>query len=181
MLPYKSPFDVAIATNNKYVGITLAGTGITADVWLFSTRAYLKSELPAMKLLQTVPEELRARFTKPLDFSEVENVDNPCWYAMEAIHGFTLSQLRGAAKFSKMIIPQEFVFHVYLQLHEALEFLHTSVPPMIKGDLVAVNVMIDPTTQDVPGFPNVKLIDFGGAQVLAVQNDVRLGNDEPYV
>lgn len=197
MLPFKSPSDVATATKNKYVGITLAGTGITADVWyaipqaalkdakfpvdavslrsqvcavklyrFFSSRTYLESELPAMKRLQTVPEELRARFSEPLDLSEeAEKVNDPCWYAMKAIQGFTLTQLRRAACLSKSIIPQELVFHIYLQLHEALNFLHTSDPPMIKSDLVAVNVMIDPITQDVPGFPNIKLIDFGGAQV----------------
>jgi serine/threonine protein kinase len=197
VLPLKHSSDVAIATNNKYVGITPAGHGISADLWysiqrtvltdlrrpmdvaplrsqvcvvklyrLFSSRIYLHNELPAMKRLQTVPEELRARFTEPLEFSEdSEKVNGPCWFSMRAIDGFTLSQVRTVTKASNIIIPQEFVFHVYLQLHEALQFLHTFDPPMIKGDLIGVNVMVDPTVQDIQGFPNIKLIDFGGAMV----------------
>ncbi|OAG08626.1 uncharacterized protein CC84DRAFT_1174077 [Paraphaeosphaeria sporulosa] len=196
LIPSSFLSDVAFATHNKYVGISLAGKGFTAEVWyaiprsafgsinhpadvgllrshicavklykLYSPQIYLKNELPAMKRLQTIPDELRARFTEPLDFSEAESDNERCWVAMKAIPGFTLTQLRGAALLSKKVVPQEFVFHMYIQLHKALKFLHTSDPPMTKGDLVAVNVMIDPSTQDVPGFPNIKLIDFGGAQV----------------
>ncbi|KAL5456009.1 hypothetical protein PMIN07_006838 [Paraphaeosphaeria minitans] len=186
ILPEESPLHVADATKNRYIGITLAGKGSTAEVWyaipcdvvslrsrvcavklyrLYASRIYIKNELPAIKRLQTLSGHLRARFTEPLDFSDEAEKDDPCWFAMKVVQGFTLTQLRKAIFLSKRTVPEEFVFHMYIQLHEALKFLHTSDPPMTKGDLVAVNIMIDPTTEDVPGFPNIKLIDFGGAQV----------------
>ncbi|KAJ4351168.1 uncharacterized protein N0V89_006507 [Didymosphaeria variabile] len=118
-----------------------------------------------MKRLQDVPADLRSRFTEPLEFSEEDRDNGLYWYSMKAVNGFTLAQLRNTAIAGNIIIPQELVFHVYLQLNQALHFLHTSDPPMAKGDLIAVNVMVDPTNQDTPGFPNVKLIDFGGATV----------------
>ncbi|KAL5440960.1 hypothetical protein PMIN05_004687 [Paraphaeosphaeria minitans] len=192
ILPEESPLHVADATKNRYIGITLAGKGSTAEVWyaipcdvvslrsrvcavklyrLYASRIYIKNELPAIKRLQTLSGHLRARFTEPLDFSDEAEKDDPCWFAMKVVQGFTLTQLRKAIFLSKRTVPEEFVFHMYIQLHEALKFLHTSDPPMTKGDLVAVNIMIDPTTEDVPGFPNIKLIDFGGAQVGEYTND----------
>ncbi|KAL1592684.1 hypothetical protein SLS60_011100 [Paraconiothyrium brasiliense] len=192
MVPSKSPSKLMKATNGKYVSISHAGSGMTADIYFalpqksleglkhplnltalrsqvcaiklykqFASRFYLKYELPAMKRLQDVPEELRARFAEPLNFCEMDAADGSYWYSMKAVNGFTLSQLRNTAATIKTIIPQELVFHVYLQLNQALNFLHTSDPPMVKGDLIAVNVMVDPSNQDTPGFPNIKLIDFG--------------------
>lgn len=189
--------DVHIATKNKYMGISLAGKGCTAETYfaipqsavnntdrtpdaaslrsqvcavklykMHASRVFFNNELPAMKRLQTVTEALRARFVEPLDNSDESGKDNaPSWIAMKAIQGFTLTQFRRAVFLSKKVVPEEFMFHMYVQLHEAVKYLHTSDPPMVKGDIVGVNVMIDTSTQEVPGFPNIKLIDFGSANI----------------
>ena len=59
-------------------------------------------------------------------------------------------------------MPEEFLWLVYSQLHEALDFLHnTCDPPIAHGDLHQGNVIIGFPTPDRLGLPEVKLIDFG--------------------
>lgn len=189
----KAPSLVVTGTQGRYVGISHAGSGKSCDVFyaipqvvfkeertvgtrrtlpsqvcvvkvfksLYSN--YFKKELPALKRLEYVPQQLKARFTEPLEFTDGDENDQSRapWYSMKAVHGFQLTRLFTAVGAIKSPVPAELVFHGYVQLNEAIQFLHNTKPPMIHGDLCDPNIMVDLAQQEISGFPNFKLIDFG--------------------
>ncbi|KAF2107561.1 kinase-like domain-containing protein [Lophiotrema nucula] len=86
-------------------------------------------------------------------------------------------------------LPEELIWHVFIQFSEALWFLHKACNPAIAhGDLHTGNVVLDWATQDTPGFPNLILIDFGSAAISqedsehfeATEFDLRLDVEEFY-
>ncbi|KAF2710263.1 hypothetical protein K504DRAFT_454587 [Pleomassaria siparia CBS 279.74] len=58
---------------------------------------------------------------------------------------------------------EEFVYHVFIQLMDALFFLHKKCdPPIVHSNIFAENLMLDTRSEPhYPGFPNIILIDFG--------------------
>lgn len=88
------------------------------------------------------------------------------WIALSTcVSAFTIEELCDSVD---TFIPQELVLHVFIQTTEALQFLHESCTPMIShNDIHAGNIMLVPSKQDTPGFPNVMLIDFGSASSLS--------------
>lgn len=85
------------------------------------------------------------------------------WFVMTAIVGFQLSKLRTAAVITKKTFPKELVAHIAIQLHETLAWLHNLDPPVLHRDLWQCNIMMDPSSQEIDGFPNVVVVDFGSA------------------
>ncbi|KAF2123138.1 kinase-like domain-containing protein [Lophiotrema nucula] len=65
---------------------------------------------------------------------------------------------------SNAIAPEELVWHVFLQLSDALLFLHRNKPAIVHRDLMPDNILVDCFKQDIAGFPNIVLIDFGCAE-----------------
>ena len=59
-------------------------------------------------------------------------------------------------------VPEETMWLVYTQLHEALDFLHNKCkPPIAHRDLHQGNVLIGFSNPDALGLPELKIIDFG--------------------
>jgi serine/threonine protein kinase len=74
--------------------------------------------------------------------------------------------LRSLAKNADSM-PEEFVWHLYKQLHQALDFLHYVCKPSIThGDVHAGNVIIGYSSPYEQRLPHVKLIDFGCATAI---------------
>ncbi|KAF2427375.1 hypothetical protein EJ08DRAFT_680973 [Tothia fuscella] len=122
---------------------------------------------------------------------------SPCyWYAMNVIPGPRLNEFIGGRSFKGKgwnAIPPAFTYHVFVELLETLEWLHSSKGPtnfaVTHNDLHYGNIMLDMTHAETsngdsfPGLsgvdavqylPRVILIDFGladihGAQVLGTQ------------
>jgi serine/threonine protein kinase len=69
-------------------------------------------------------------------------------------------------------MPEEFIWHLYKQLHQALIFLHyVCKPPIAHGDLHAGNVIVGYSSPYEQGLPQVKLIDFGCAAVISSDSE----------
>jgi serine/threonine protein kinase len=102
------------------------------------------------------------------------------WIATKAICGsITLSDIERQYRKRKECVPEEFILHAFLQVSEALLFLHESCePPIAHGDVHFGNVLLD-ERQDTPGFPNLVLIDFGSARTVTdmVSQSERLWQD----
>ena len=92
------------------------------------------------------------------------------WFAMSALTRCTLKDFKDAT--AHFPIPEEFVFHIYIQLSEAYHFLHIQDPPMVHLDLWEPNVMLNALEQDFAGFPNVVFIDFGLARHAKGETDL---------
>ncbi|KAF2809750.1 uncharacterized protein BDZ99DRAFT_35899 [Mytilinidion resinicola] len=59
--------------------------------------------------------------------------------------------------------PERFFWHLYIQLSDALRFLHALKPQAIAhGDIHSCNILLE---QAATGLPNVVLIDFGCASI----------------
>lgn len=104
-------------------------------------------------------------------FTDITEVDPRLfdWYSMRAIHGFCLGQ---KVFESQLHYPEGFIAHMALQLHEAFFWLHGLNPPIVHGDLVRSNIMVDMDHQDFPGLPNIVVIDFGRAKFLGDSRSV---------
>ncbi|KAF2650722.1 kinase-like protein [Lophiostoma macrostomum CBS 122681] len=97
----------------------------------------------------------------------MHDLGSTTWIGTPAIlGGMSLKQANYALNYGdKGAIPAEFVCHAFIELTEALNFLHNvCVPPVSHGDLHLGNVLIDVEAPRMghPGFPRLKLIDFGG-------------------
>jgi serine/threonine protein kinase len=68
-------------------------------------------------------------------------------------------------------MPEEFVWHVYTQLHAALAFLHKSAR-IIHRDLHDGNVIVGYSNSTGTGLPQVKVIDFGMAEQLHSNSNI---------
>jgi serine/threonine protein kinase len=172
-------------TNRRYIPIRKAGSGKYGNVWYAlkarrrNNKQPLLSQLVALKVPVRHTEELitqevrklkqlqstegcpTSRFPRCFDSSWDETGKLCRWYTMSSISGFTLYNLRMS---TTEPIPEGLVSHITIQLAEAFRWLHSQNPPIIHGDFHAANAMIDPSRQDVPGFPNAMVIDFGTAQ-----------------
>lgn len=69
-------------------------------------------------------------------------------------------------------IPRAFVFHFFLQMLDALTFLHSTCG-IVHKDLHFQNVMLDILKQDIPGLPNLILIDFGNSEATKTASTFR--------
>ncbi|KAF2710059.1 hypothetical protein K504DRAFT_524867 [Pleomassaria siparia CBS 279.74] len=183
-VPWPAINEVYTFTSKKYIPIALAGTGVHATVYLclpsaFQTSTSLPHQLVAVKIPEPdyadrakreVPALMRVgsaagKLTHHFpDFLEVIRIDesdsnsDPRYLTITAIHGASLSQFSAACDPSRH--PEELVLHVYLQLASLIQVLQTMWPAIAHGDLHPGNLMLDQSRQDVPGFPNVVLIDF---------------------
>jgi serine/threonine protein kinase len=73
-------------------------------------------------------------------------------------------------------IPEEFVWHIFIQLTQAMFFLHhVCRPSIIHCDLHMGNILFDVSEQDCHGFPNIRVIDFGMAE--ETDREVALAED----
>ena len=65
---------------------------------------------------------------------------------------------------SAQSIQQQLVYHFFIHGYQALQFLQEACnPPVVHSDLHLGNWMLDWSWQEVCGFPNVVVIDFGAA------------------
>jgi serine/threonine protein kinase len=78
------------------------------------------------------------------------------WYAMRAFTG----RLDLDAVHSRMMRPvhRGFAFHIFLQVGEALQFLHETCG-VAHQDLHMGNIMVDTARQDIEGLPNLVIVD----------------------
>jgi serine/threonine protein kinase len=77
---------------------------------------------------------------------------------------------------AKTKIPEEFVWHVFIQLTQAMFFLHhVCRPSIVHCDLHMGNILLDVSEQDCHGFPNIRVIDFGMAE--ETDREVALAED----
>ncbi|KAF2650720.1 hypothetical protein K491DRAFT_730774 [Lophiostoma macrostomum CBS 122681] len=175
-------------TNRQYIPVLKAGSGRYGNVWLalkadvLHSKKPFKPQLIALKLptprnenmltrevqklqyLQTTAGSPTARFVTCFHAQWDESHTYCDWYTMTAIPGFTLHDLIVTFACPSLPVPEALVSHVAIQLAEAFRWLHTHDPPLLHGDFHEANVMLDPSKQDVPGFPNVTLIVFGNAK-----------------
>jgi serine/threonine protein kinase len=95
----------------------------------------------------------------------VQDLEDNSWLGTPAIlGGLTLASVFEAFV-ERERVPEEFVWHIYIQLTDALKFLHHVCEPNVPhGDLHMNNVLIDVGAPRLshPGFPQIKVIDFGG-------------------
>jgi len=118
-------------------------------------------EIEVLKCFGLKAGPLAQRFPQFIDAVYVEEPLSSCrWLATTAIPGFNLEQLIEAT--GPDPVPNELVMHIYLQLGEAIRFMHDM--ELAHRDLHPGNIMLDPSKQDVPGFPNVVVIDFGSVK-----------------
>jgi serine/threonine protein kinase len=104
----------------------------------------------------TASNPLRRRIISLFD---VDATSPTSWIVLPVIQGPPLADILDNPKYT---IPEALAFHVFLQLAEALHFLHKLTPFAIAhGNVHEGNIMLDPSHCDVVGFPNVVLIDFG--------------------
>jgi serine/threonine protein kinase len=117
-----------------------------------------------------------------------------CWYSMPLVRGPTLLQWLDALPKKWNAVPPAMVWHVWIQLIEAFEWLHGARKgkkwSMLHGDLFENNVMLDYSrseplpdrlTADAKGtelvkyLPNIVILDFGCSKMkpLAPGADVR--------
>ncbi|KAF2250796.1 hypothetical protein BU26DRAFT_503422 [Trematosphaeria pertusa] len=85
------------------------------------------------------------------------------WVAFQALtSSLTLVSLQRFCLNDGVPIPEELLFHIFIELVSAGRFLHEECSPVIThNDLHIRNLMLDPTKQDFSGFPNLVVIDFG--------------------
>ena len=121
-----------------------------------------------VETLQQIEEQLKddtriSRIIRLIDHDPDHRPGKPCeWIALSTSPGcFSLMDLW---KNSSIQIPQELILHIFIQGTEALGFLQeTCNPPILQHDVKFGNVLLYPAQQDVAGFPNIVLIDFGAA------------------
>jgi serine/threonine protein kinase len=115
-------------------------------------------------------QQHRQSHAQPLPIIEILAWDTtggvPAWLATST---FPVSCDLEACRGTDM--PEEFVWHVYTQLHAALEFLHKSAQ-VIHRDLHDGNVIVGHSNSTGTGLPQVKVIDFGMAEQLHSNSDI---------
>ncbi|OCK73961.1 kinase-like protein [Lepidopterella palustris CBS 459.81] len=125
-----------------------------------------KCEVVAMEAIRASESPMCSRLAEILD-ADNSSGDTVDWIATSAIFGPTLCQV--SFGWNKVMdykpIPEEMVCHVFIQLCDALRFLHGLEQPIMHCDIHKGNIMLDPFRQDFPGLPNVVLIDFGNAKM----------------
>jgi serine/threonine protein kinase len=83
------------------------------------------------------------------------------WLTLSTASGmFPLYNLCQADNFPSCYIPEELVFHIFIQIRDMLSFLHSCDQPIAHLDLHGGNVLVDPMRRDQSGFPMLLLIDF---------------------
>ncbi|KAF2710262.1 kinase-like protein [Pleomassaria siparia CBS 279.74] len=82
------------------------------------------------------------------------------WLTTPAYNGsLSLSSLHSFCLSNGRIMPEELVFHLFIQIFDSVIFLHKN--GIVHRDLYLGNMMLDLEHQDYAGFPNVVIIDFG--------------------
>jgi serine/threonine protein kinase len=72
-----------------------------------------------------------------------------------------LGSLKGRYKY----MPEEFLWLIFVQLHQALKFLHATCE-IAHGDLHPANIVVGYPTSNDRGLPQVKVIDLGSRKPL---------------
>lgn len=87
------------------------------------------------------------------------------WLALPAYtSSLTLHSFIKSIENEKGVMPEELIYHSFIQIMETLNFLqNVCEPPIAHADFHAGNIMLGPSTKHFPGFPNLILIDFGNA------------------
>ncbi|KAF2789183.1 hypothetical protein K505DRAFT_341477 [Melanomma pulvis-pyrius CBS 109.77] len=179
--------EVKDLTDGKYVPIAHAGSGKHADVWLCipnpsastpnanldgqlvavkvpaaTSRDRLRSEISVLQRIAASAGPLTTHFPTLLDAAYTDTEDplsDVRWLALAAIPGCTAAQVCSIIRPDPL--PEELVLHMYIQITSALRFIHSMTPALAHGDIHEGNIMLDPSKQDIPGYPNAVLIDFG--------------------
>ncbi|KAF2643704.1 hypothetical protein P280DRAFT_477181 [Massarina eburnea CBS 473.64] len=123
-------------------------------------------EIAALLQLKRCSGSLSHRFPQLIEALTQKEAGpgNSSWFSMGAIRGFQLSELtRFAHCLRNTPLPEALVYHIFVQLMEALEFLHKA--GISKSDIQELNVMVDMANSDVSGLPNIMFIDFAGSKL----------------
>jgi serine/threonine protein kinase len=127
----------------------------------------VKQEIVALQAIRRNEGRLTHRFPRFVEASLADESEphKHSFFAMSAIRGFSLEHMLDFAHLGlKCPSPEALVYHIYIQLSEALEFLHKSKPAMSKTDIQPRNIMVDEARADTPGFPNIVYIDFESSE-----------------
>ncbi|KAF2000861.1 hypothetical protein P154DRAFT_619780 [Amniculicola lignicola CBS 123094] len=134
---------------------------------------------------------LQSRFLQILAYAQSSGPSSSTWFTLPAIYpSLTLSHLycafidwskpRSRAKLDITRVPRAWTAHVFLQLGDAVRFLHGAVG-IVHGDFHAGNVMVD-TTRGTGigmgterGWPELVVIDFGRADSIRVGEGTGIG------
>jgi hypothetical protein len=101
------------------------------------------------------------------------NKDFCGWMALSTAAGsFTVRTLCQVNMFEGNMLPEELVFHIFMQVREVLCFLQSCDPPITHFDHHAGNILVDPSRRDAYGFPHLTLIDFSRARMPATQKNI---------
>lgn len=144
------------------------------------------------------PRTSKAQFFSSLLLADA--AERPCWYSMPFIRGPTLLQWLDALPKKWNAVPPAMVWHIWIQLIEAFEWLHGARKgkkwSMLHGDLFGNNIVLDYSrskplpeclTADSKGaelvkyLPNIVILDFGCSKMkpLAPGADVRKPWSQP--
>lgn len=148
-------FDSGSAKRTYELACELAAIKITKPL----ERKELNQEVETLKAIRKQVRGYTAeqRFFYLIEW-DVENPEAP-WMVTSTLP--MCSSMTGLwQQFEQM--PEEFIWLVYVQLLQALDFLHNVCdPPIAHGDLHRGNVMIGFPDPNSLGLPEVKVIDFG--------------------
>jgi serine/threonine protein kinase len=131
------------------------------------------TEIAALKLIRQ-----RQNSTGELPFFNLTACDTdkiPRWLATSTLPlCCDLGSLQGRYKY----MPEEFLWLIFVQLHQALKFLHVTCE-IAHGDLHPANIVVGYPTSNDRNLPQVKVIDFGIAQTfVSSKSAARLRNED---
>jgi serine/threonine protein kinase len=128
-----------------------------------------RSNAAEIAALQTIQ---RQNFVGELPFFHLVERDTaniiPRWLATTTLPlCYDLGSLSGCYKY----MPEKFTWLMFVQLYQALNFLHDTCQ-ISHGDLYQKNVVIGYPSSNDRGLPQVKVIDFGVAESFATSKSV---------
>ncbi|KAF2000859.1 hypothetical protein P154DRAFT_534307 [Amniculicola lignicola CBS 123094] len=116
------------------------------------------------------------RFAQLLDYEIVDDSLGHCsWLAVEAI--YPSIQLEMLLYGHGRSFPREFTAHLFLQLGEALRFLHKELQ-VTHGDFQYNNLLVDLSSRHASGFFNLVVHDFSMSRELTVDEEVAINNHD---
>lgn len=147
--------EVALATNARQLSVELVAVKTVFDFG----KSGLANELETLQYIQRQASrhQLKELFAEVIDWDTSAKL--PGWI-VTTTWPVCCDLVSLTEKTS--VLPEEYLWLVYTQLHKALDFLHrTCNPPVAHADLHKGNIIIGFANPNSASLPQLKLIDFG--------------------